>query len=245
MQSIENRFCLIAPMFNASSTLQRMLHSIYGQSYNNWKIILIDDVSTYVHKERCAEVLRAFKMLKNEDRLHVIWNSTKKWEVENVLNGLDLCDDNDIICRIDADDYLIDLDALAIINAAYVQTKCDILWTKHRWGFSDHNISGPMDDNVDPYQHPWVSSHFKTFRKSLLNGVSDVNFRNENGDYVRRAGDQAVYLPALHNAQKRVFLPRAMYHYNIEIDDPSIFQTDDAKFQKDEAVFLRNRGYVK
>jgi hypothetical protein len=54
-----------------------------------------------------------------------------------------------------------------------------------------------------------------------------------------------VYLPALHNAQKRVFLPRAMYHYNIEIDDPSIFQTDDAKFQKDEAVFLRNRGYVK
>jgi hypothetical protein len=35
-----------------------------------------------------------------------------------------------------------------------------------------------------------------------------------------------------------------MYHYTIN-DIPEIYQTEDAKFQKSEAEFLRQRGYVK
>ena len=34
-----------------------------------------------------------------------------------------------------------------------------------------------------------------------------------------------------------------MYHYTIEINEKT-FQTEDAKFQKNEAEFLRSRGYV-
>ena len=81
------------------------------------------------------------------------------------------------------------------------------------------------------------------FRKSLLDGVNDVNFRGEDGGYIRRAGDQAIYLPVLHRAKKRIFIPRVMYHYTIN-DVPETYQTDDARFQRDEALFLRSRGYV-
>jgi hypothetical protein len=101
-----------------------------------------------------------------------------------------------------------------------------------------------MPDNADPYLFPWVSSHLKTFRKCLLNGVNDVNFRGSDGNYIRRAGDQAIYLPALHNSKKHVFLPRVMYHYTIK-DTPETYSTNDAHFQREEANFLRNRGYVK
>lgn len=244
MQSTENRFCFVAPMFNASSTLQRMLHSIYGQSYDNWKIILIDDVSSYVHKERSAEILQTFKMFKNEDKLQVIWNSTKKWEVENVLNGIDLCEDDDIICRIDADDSLCDLDALAIFNSVYVQTNCDVAWSMHRWGQSDKNISNSMPNFTDPYKYPWVSSHMKSFRKRLINNIPYENFINMDGDLVRRAGDQAIYLPVLARTNKRVFIPRALYNYTIDEQNGKIYQTEDAKFQKIEAEFIRARGFV-
>lgn len=237
-----NKFVFVAPMYNASETLPRMLHSIYGQSYENWHIVLIDDVSSLEHREKCKSWIEKFDGM-NPGKITTVWNSEKKWEVANVLHGISLCDDSDIVCRIDADDWLTDLDALIILNSSYYQNSCDLLWTAHRWSYSDKNISGPMPDNADPYSYPWVSSHLKTFRKSLLNNVKDENYRGEDGSYIRRAGDQAIYLPALKNSKKRMFLPRVMYHYTIK-DEPLTYQTDDAKFQRDEAIFLRQRGYI-
>lgn len=247
MTQRENRFVLVAPMFNASKTLPRLLHSLYGQSYHNWILYLIDDMSSQEEREECARIITRFKSLQTGRCKHikVHYNTTKKWEVANVLFGIKEAsdDENDIICRIDADDWLTDLDALHIINQYYNQTKCDIAWTAHRWEYSDRNISGPLSNEADVYIHPWVSSHFKTFRRYLLDGVNDENYRGEDGEYIRRAGDQAVYLPCLHRAKHRAFIPRVMYHYTIN-DVPETYQTPDAKFQRSEAEFLRHRGFV-
>lgn len=234
-------------MFNASDYVGQMLASIVGQSYDNWKVVLVDDVSSPEHLLKQKEIIERWQRMANPgapaDRIHVIWNEEKKWEVANVLAGLSMCEDDDIVCRIDADDWLTDLDTLRFMNSLYNQTQADCLWTAHRWGFSDKNISGPMSPDADPYKHPWVSSHLKTFRKRLLNGVKNENYRGEDGNYVRRAGDQAIYLPCLHNAKRRGFIPRVFYHYTIN-DVPETYQTPDAHFQRDEALFLRARGYV-
>lgn len=245
----KNRFVFVAPMYNASAYVGQMLASVVGQSYDNWKIILVDDVSSHEEQRKEADIIDRWQQLIPVDKLHVVWNGDdpargKQWEVSNVLHGISMCEDNDIVCRIDADDWLTDLDALAYLNAMYERTGVEALWTAHRWGFTDKNISGPMAPGADVYKHPWVSSHLKTFRKYLLNNVKDENFRGEDGNYIRRAGDQAIYLPALHNTQKRGFVPRCMYHYTIN-DVPETYQTPDARFQRDEAVFLRVRGYVK
>jgi glycosyltransferase involved in cell wall biosynthesis len=242
----ENRFVFVAPMFNASVYLPQLLHSLCGQSYDNWKLILIDDVSDQHEVIKENETILQFQCMmggRYSKKIEVHWNDEKKWEVANVLHGISMCEPTDIVCRIDADDWLTELDALVMLNAAYTQLGVDCLWTAHRWGFSDKNISGPMPDSANPYQHPWVSSHLKTFRKSLLDGVNDLNFRGEDGNYIRRAGDQAIYLPVLHRAKKRAYIPRVFYHYTIN-DVPETYQTDDARFQRDEALFLRQRGFV-
>jgi glycosyltransferase involved in cell wall biosynthesis len=238
----KNRFVFVAPMYNASATLNQCLASLVGQSYTNWKIILIDDVSNHEEQRKEADAIDLWTNLA-PGKLHVVWNEEKKWEVANVLHGISMCEDDDIVCRIDADDWLTDLDALAILNSAYEQTGAEAVWTNHRWGFSDKNISGALPRDADPYKHPWVTSHLKTFRKRVINGVNDANFRGEDGQYVRRAGDQAVYLPVLARTDKRLWIPRCMYHYTI-INEPATYQTDDARFQRDEALFLRSRGYV-
>lgn len=251
--SENNRFVFVAPIFNAASTLAQMLASIVGQSYSNWRVELLDDVSD--PRQRTAEhkIIRAFQHVlaetgRSPNQIQVTWNSDdpikgKQWEVANVLKGINTCEDDDIICRIDGDDWLTDLDALAQLNACYTQYDVDVVWSNHRWGFSDKNISGPMPPNADPYAYAWVSSHLKTFRKRLINGINDTNFRGENGEYIRRAGDQAIFLPILYQTRKRVHIPRCFYHYTIK-DVPETYQTDDAKFQRDEALFLRKRGFV-
>jgi glycosyltransferase involved in cell wall biosynthesis len=243
----DNHFVFIAPMHNASRTLSKMLHSLYGQSYDNWNLILIDDVSNPIERASCSDWLERFDSI-NHGKVHTIWNAKKKWEVENVLQGISLCNnDDDILARIDADDFLCDLDTLRVINLVYQQTNCDALWTAHRWfddvRYTDNNISGHLPDNADPYVHPWVTSHLKTWRASLSKGVNDMNYRGEDGNYIRRAGDQAIFLPVLKRAKKRIYLPRVMYAYRCDMS-PQTFQTEDAKFQKREAEFLRVRGFM-
>lgn len=239
----DNHFIFVAPMFDAEATLPQMLYSLYGQSYPNWHLILIDDMSDLAQVAAAEDVLMGFEQL-SAGKVTAIWNTEKLWEVANVLKGIALCKDDDIVCRIDADDSLCDLDALWMINQAYNQLKCDALWTMHRWGKSDRNISGPLPMGADVYRHAWTASHLKTFRKRLINGIPYENFTNMNGDLVRRCGDQAIYLPVLHRATNRVFLPRTMYSYSIDEQGGAVYQTDDAKFQKEEANFIRARGYV-
>lgn len=248
MTTGDNRFVFVACSYNMSRTLPQMLASIVAQSYSNWKVVITDDVSDPDQLEQslgCIERFRTFLGPEGPCKLVFHANERKKWEVENVITMIKGdCAPDDIVCRIDADDWLTDVDALAMLDSAYRRTSCDALWTAHRWGYSDKNISGPMPDGADPYAHPWVSSHLKTFRRWLIDDVTDENFRGSDGGYVRRAGDQAVYLPVLVNARRRAFLPRCTYHYTID-DVPETYATEDARFQRDEALFLRARGYVR
>lgn len=248
---MNNRFVFVAPMYNASKTLPQMLHSIFGQSYTNWSIVLTDDVSDTDDLVETMTVIESFYDLlgrNDQHRLKFRGNVRKKWEVENVLTMIkDECLESDIVCRIDADDYLCDLDALRVLNEAYNQYEPDCIWTAHRW-FDDKqitsfNISAQLPDNADPYKHPWVTSHLKTFRKGKFDLINDLNFRGSDGNYIKRAGDQSLFLPILHNARKRMYLPMVTYAYRCDMNQAN-FQTEDAKFQKTEAEFIRARGYV-
>ena len=241
--SSNNRFIFIMPAYNAEETIIRSISSVVFQTYPNWKIIIRDDMSTDATVERIETLISQIP----EGREKILYksNTEKKWEVANILDMLKECESDDIVCRLDADDWLCDSDALTIIDHAYRTRDIEALWTAHRWSFTHRNISGPLPQDANPYDHPWVSSHLKTFRKHLLNGVNDENFRGQHGNYFKRIGDQAIYLPALHKAAgKWRFEPMVSYHYTIDAGNPDTFESDDAKFQKAEAEFLRKRGFV-
>jgi len=231
------------PAYNAQDTISRAIMSVWFQTYPNWKIVIRDDMSSD-HTLAVIDNLRRQLGLFDDDRLSVTSNTEKMWEVRNIVEGLKECEPSDIICRLDGDDWLCDSDALTIIDHKYKTTGCDVLWTSHRWAFTNQNISGPLPQNADPYKHPWVSSHLKTFRKSLVEGINDENFRGANGEYFKRIGDQTIYLPVLHqSAGNWHYEPIVAYHYTIDMN-PSTFQTNDALFQKSEGEYLRSRGYI-
>lgn len=239
---MNNRFVFIMPAYNAQETISRSILSVWIQTHSNWKIIVMDDMST---DNTVQTILEMKKMLgAGDDKIQLIVNKDKKWEVGNIVQGLQHCESNDIICRLDGDDWLCDTDALTIINHRYNQTGCNTLWTAHRWSFTNQNISAPLPREANPYTHPWVSSHLKTFRKSLIEGVSDENFRGPDGNYFKRIGDQALYLPVLYKSSGNWhYEPIVAYHYTIDMQ-PQTFQTNDAKFQKSEAEYLRMRGFI-
>jgi glycosyltransferase involved in cell wall biosynthesis len=238
-----NHFVFVIPTFNNERTIQQTLMSIVSQSYPNWSVRMRDDMSTDSTVNFVRNFAKAFGI---EDRFHITENEEKFYSPRNVLEETFRCNDDDIICRIDGDDWLCDLDALAIINHRYDTLNCDILWTKHRWNFDNNmNISGILPKNADPYKHPWVSSHFRTFRKGLINRVNPENFRDESGEHFTRLEDQSIFLPLLTVSEGNWhFEPITAYHYTIDMR-PQTFQTDAAKYQKSLAEFVRNRGFIK
>jgi glycosyltransferase involved in cell wall biosynthesis len=242
----DRRFVIICPTYNAAETCRQTILSVAAQSYTNWHMIVINDMST---DDTPRTILQLFDALKLSTKLSFVFNTEKKWEIENTLIGLNMCKDDDIVCRLDMDDYLTENNALEIINHVYNQSETiDAIWTSHRWfdenGLSNMNISGNMAPGSNPYKHPWVSSHFKTFKAGLVKGINDANFRGEDGKYFKRIGDQAFMLPALANARNWQYIAMPMYAYRCPMK-PETFQTDDAKFQQAEGIYLRNRGYVK
>ena len=231
------------PAYNASQTIFRAIMSVWFQTHANWKIIIRDDMSSDGTPELVDNIRKQLGL--GEDKISLTVNTDKHWEIRNIVEALKETNSSDIICRLDGDDWLCDCDALTIINDRYNRLGVNALWTAHRWSFSNHNISGPLPKDVDPYKHPWVSSHLKTFRKSLIESVNDKNFRGEDGEYFKRIGDQTIYLPVLYqSAGNWHYEPVVTYHYTIDMK-PQTFQTEDAKFQKQEGLFLRSRGYVK
>lgn len=243
---VNNHFTFIVPTRNSSKTLERALASVAYQSHENWDMVIVDDAST---DNTVYEIMRFRESFNIEGNVKVIRNTERLWEVRNILEALKHVESNSIVCRLDLDDYLTDLNALEIINRAYNENELlDAAWTSHRWhdssGVTPNNISSYMPNGVDVYKFPWCSSHLKTFRKYLIEGVRDENFRGQDGEYFKRIGDQAIYLPVLHNSKRYAHLPFVSYAYYCDMS-PQTFQTDDAKFQKSEAEYLRARGYLK
>lgn len=251
---ISKRFCIIAPTYNAEKTVRQAMLSLAAQTYKNWKLILIDDVSTDETRRTALNLASALGIYsfgcEETNKFQLVSNSTKKWEIENTLVGLANCNDDDIVVRFDMDDYLINNTAFEQLAMLYEQNPTvDAIWTNHRWfsekdGLTNTNISGPMAQGADPYKHPWVSSHMKTWRKHVSNGVSDENYRGEDGKYFTRIGDQAFYLPVLKLSRDIGHFAIDAYAYRCD-QSQETFQTDDAKHQAAEAQFLRKRGFVK
>ena len=240
------KFVFVTPAYNCTANLIQTVRSVYAQSYKDWRMVVYDDMST---DDTAQTIEDMSKELKLGSKLSVVSRNEKYGEVRNTVDAVKSIEDREVVCRLDAGDWLTDLDTLAILDAIYTQHNPAVLWTKQRWSYTDHNISGPLSHpDVDINDHPWVTSHLKTFRCDAMRGINKQNYVDENGRWIMIACDQAVFLPMLHKAhlqrRPRLFLPLVMYHYNIDLSDPNLFSSERSLKQKASGEWIRARGYV-
>ena len=238
-------FVVVTPAFNCADNIRQTILSVIAQSYDQWRMIIIDDVSTDHTGDICSHIAREYGF---SDRISVVTRTEKFGETRNTYDICSALDDNDIIIRLDGGDWITDIDCFHILDKAYKESNAAILWTGHRWAYTGHNISGPIDTSISPYKQPWKSSHLKTFRKSSFNDINKANFLDDEGSWIMIACDQAVFLPMLEKAWREnkptVFLSACMYHYSINLEDPGLFSTLRSKNQKMSAEWIRARGYI-
>lgn len=242
---MSTKFVFLTPAFNCQEDIKKTLFSMLSQSYDNWRAIFIDDVSDDDTSQKISDVSNRLDL---GERIKIVRREEKFGETKNTLTEIENIEDDEVVCRLDGGDWLTENDTLFMLDEIYTRHNTAAVWTKHRWAYTDENISGPLDPHQDVYKHPWVTSHLKTFRAEKLKRVPKKNFFDKDGNWIEIACDQAVFLPLLHmcleNQDPLAFLPVVCYHYSIDLQKPNLYHNERSYNQRDMALWIRERGFL-
>ena len=161
IEYIDYKIGIIIPNFNYEHTIEKCLQSVLNQTYNNYEIIFVDDMSTDDSVKIAKELLKP---------PHKIIELKQKR-----LNGgarneayLHLSDDVDYVYYIDSDDWLYDETALEKINRK-LQTNPDVLFVGMASFKNDKLNTCFIPQYKDKYEafSGWSGSCGKVIKKNL------------------------------------------------------------------------------
>ena len=161
LKKVNYKIGIIIPNYNYEHTIEKCLDSILKQTYKNYEIIFVDDMSTD------NSVAIATKMLKGQHKVIQLKQKRYNGGARNEAY-LYLSDDVDYVYYIDSDDWLYDDSALEKINNN-LQTKPDVLFV----GLADYKNGITKECKIPNYKdryeaiEGWSGSCGKVIKKSL------------------------------------------------------------------------------
>lgn len=158
----QNKIAIIVPNYNYEHTLNKCLNSIAEQTYKNFEVIFVDDVST----DKSVEIAKTFK---NKMNIKIVELKQKR------LNGgarneayLHMSDNVDYVYYVDSDDWLYDNTVLEKINRALIRSP-DVLFVGIAQ-YKGNKLSIAFEPKYkDKYEAiiGWSGSCGKVIKKSL------------------------------------------------------------------------------
>lgn len=171
------KFGIIVPNFNYDHTLEKCLNSILNQSYKNFEIIFVDDVSTddsvkiarKTYQKYLYDTYGYYDDTCTKEKMKIVQLKQKRY------NGgarneayLHLSQDVDYVYYVDSDDWLYDENALKNINEALVGEP-DVLFV----GLAKCKFNTITKENIPQYKdryeamQGWSGSCGKVIKKEL------------------------------------------------------------------------------
>lgn len=119
-EKTDYKFTIIVPNYNndhgdyeGKTFLQNCIESVLNQTYKNFELIIVDDMSTDTSVKTISEYA------KKDKRVHLIQNRRKRYNGGSRNVGIDYALDNidfDYFCFLDSDDWWKDTEVLENIN---------------------------------------------------------------------------------------------------------------------------------
>ena len=158
---INYKIGIIIPNYNYDHTIENCLKSILDQTYTNYEIIFVDDMST----DNSVKIAK--KLLKSPHKVIELKQKRLNGGARNEAY-LHLSDDVDYVYYIDSDDWLYDNEALEKINNK-LQIKPDVLFVGMA-AFKNNELKTCfIPEYKDKYEamQGWSGSCGKVIKKSL------------------------------------------------------------------------------
>ena len=111
---------IVTCFWNVEDYIEKCITSIKNQKFTDYKVFLVDDVST----DNTVEIIK--NLINGDDRFILIQNTEKKFKLRNMdelFRNEELFYDEDIIIELDGDDWFYDENVLEFINDKYENNK--------------------------------------------------------------------------------------------------------------------------
>jgi glycosyltransferase involved in cell wall biosynthesis len=157
----EYKIGIIIPNYNYEHTIEKCLTSILNQTYKNYEIVFVDDMST----DNSVEIAR--KLLNSNHKIIQLKQKRLNGGARNEAY-LHLSDDVDYVYYVDSDDWLYDNKVLEKINRK-LQTKPDVLFVGMASYKNNKLTTCFIPQYKDKYEAiaGWSGSCGKIIRKTL------------------------------------------------------------------------------
>ncbi len=229
-------------MWNASKYIDLCIDSVVGQKNQNFKMIIIDDVST---DDSCQIVKNKITESSN---IELIENSRKKYKLKNfddLISDRSLIQDDDIVVELDGDDWLADNSIIDTIYETYNNT--NILISNGKFAYCNGKMGFSNNVNISTIrQSPFMFSHLRSWKVSLWRSINKKYFIDpRTNDYFRITADMAYSLPMLEMAGQDRYkhIPKILLIYN-DISPFNDHKTGSGSGGRDEQIstekILRN-----
>lgn len=203
--------------FNCEKWVIHSMQTMLNQNYQNFRIICIDAGSTDNTYKELEKIKKTY-----ENKVTLIQNETRKYQVENTIQGVKIADDCDVIVTVDLDDWLPNIGVLDTLNSYYSNeniwltygTYCHYPYESVSHLYHEYPEEIKINGKFKSYPR-WLASHLRTFRRDLFLKINDNDLRDINGNYIDMSGDAAFMYPMLEMARERsAYVKEIMYVYN-------------------------------
>lgn len=237
------------------------MRSVAAQTRLPFEHFYIDDSSDDNTVEWMSNSYRELEpIVNNKYSLKIAANqgfNSRKFKLLNLYEYVLKCDNEDVICVLDGDDWLATTDALEKIANAYSDPSVRYVYTN--WKYS-HNDSGGISEQIpnsswDPYKNRWITSAMSTFKVADFRKIPFENFLRWDYKWFSMGCDQAYVLPILHNIRREEgnydsvkFIDEQLYVYQFAENPNKPRDKNDGGMRidaHDSVTFIRSRGYVK
>ena len=215
---------------------KRCWDSVICQSAADWGAIVIDDASDNGLADYAAMLTAPY-----QDKVTLIRNADRRGLMRNTWEAITryCADPSGVIITLDADDALIDADALARVRREYARGADCTIGSMLR--LDKQAAYPPALANPRANRGGNVWQHLRTFRKRLFDAIA-VDDLKPDGDWIDLANDWAYMLPIVEMARNPVHIPDPLY-----LHQPST-PKDAATLRRRAANIARivgKRGYAR
>lgn len=213
---LENHFVVIVPVYNAEKYIEKCLESILNQTYKNFKLVVIDDLSSDSTNQIITNIYDKYNYSFIVCRLENHYGSP----IFSFKTACNIFSNNrnDILVTVDGDDYLYDNKVLEYLNEVYQDPNIWMTYGSFLPLSESYGKFGKQITNTKTYRSSgqWYTSHLRTIKNKVFKAINDKDLRDVDGEYYKFAGDAACMFSALEicGLKHIKFIDKVLYYYN-------------------------------
>lgn len=214
----EKPFVVVIPSYNNAKYCEQNLLSVLGQEYGHFRVIYVDDAST----DGTGDKVQAFiEHSSLKDRVTLIRRDRNVGSLQNLYEIIQTCDDQEVVVRVDGNDFLAHPFVLKRLNQVYADESVWMTYGNYL-DYPSYQQNSKLCATFPAQalqarrfrQHRWISTHPHTFYAGLFKKIAAQHLMKE-GKFLPMAGDIAILIPMLEMSGKHThYIDEVLYLYN-------------------------------